>query len=135
MNEQSIEKLLEQVADKSLPVHEAVDILLQEMGRGGRNLMVDENLYGLEPFLSEMGYTVYRVQSGFPDDQIKKLLESRVFITKNGQHFSDPEDMQKFYYGLIWVKSNLDEMRLAEAVKGMLMTKNFGKNLTQIATV
>jgi hypothetical protein len=130
-----VETVITDVINGKKSITEAANTLLQEMGRGGRILSIDENLLGVEPFLAEMGYTTEVFRKKMPDDQIKPQLEGRVFITQNGKDFCNPEDMAQHYYGLIWVLSNPDDKTLATRIKNILMQANFHRNLAQIQKV
>jgi hypothetical protein len=111
----------------------AVRLLLNEIGRGGRILVIDENIVGLEHELAFMNYTVYTVVLGESDEEIKKRLRGRVLITQNGKDFAD--DIFKHRYGLIWVRQVPDFKILAERVRDVLMKRNFCLNLTQVARI
>ena len=123
-------ELLSAVRDGKETVESATERLLYEMGRGGRILVVDENLRGLEQELSHLNYTTHSVDRREDDEEIKKRLRSRIFITNNGQDFAD--DVERYYYGLIWVQHQRDYAVMAREVEAVLMRHNFGRNLTQV---
>ena len=128
-----VQSILEDLIQHRIDFGLAVDKLLAEMGRGQRILVIDENLLSLEPELAAMGYTTEVVDLGAQDSEVKKQLRSRVLVTRNGEDFSNPEEMKKYYYGLVWITSRTeDEKTLAEKVKEKLMTSNFAKNLVQV---
>ena len=131
-----VQSVLEDLIGHRIDFGTAVGRLLAEMGRGQRILVVDENLLSLEPELAALGYTTEVVDLGEADAEIKKQLRSRVLVTRNGEDFSDPEEMKKYYYGLVWITSKTkDEKTLAEKVKETLMASNFAQNLTQVVKV
>ena len=112
---------------------EAVDLILNEAGRGDRILVVDENLLDLEKELSALRYTVYPVPFNTSDEEIKRELRGRIFITRNGKDFA--KDVEKFYYGLIWVHGNTDAKILAKEIEQVLMAANFARNPTQVVRI
>jgi hypothetical protein len=131
-----VQAVLEDLLGHRIDFGTAVGRLLAEMGRGQRILVIDENLLSLDPELAAMGYTTEVVDLGAADAEVKRQMKSRVLITRNGRHFSDPEDMKRFYYGLIWVTSRTkDEKTLAGKVRDALMTSNFAKTLVQVVKV
>lgn len=130
-----VTEILEKVQAGTMHVREAAEKLLGEMGRGGRNLVVDESCYGVEPHLSAKGYTVYRVKTGTPDELIMPQLESRVFVTRNGRDFAEPKDMEKHYYGLVWLIGAHDDKETADRIAEALMRANFGAKLVQVVRV
>src|SRR5882762_6213967 len=104
MEQNEVKKLLQRVSEGKISVSKAADLLLTEMGRGQRILIVDENLLGLVGLLSARNYTVYPIQTrGESDNNIKNQLFGRIFITKNGADFI--RDTKKYHYGLVWVIS------------------------------
>lgn len=112
-----------------------VGILLNEMGRGSRILVVDENLLDLDAELSDMNYTTDVIRAGTEDQQIKMQLHNRVFITQNGRDFCDPKEMLRYRYGLIWVTSNPDTKVLAQRVEQALKQTNFKRHLVQVVKI
>jgi hypothetical protein len=133
--ERFIKKTLRQVLNEKITIQEATDRLLTEMGRGGRVLVVDENCLGLDPELASMNYTVKTLEPGLKDAEIKKRLRSRVFITRNGEHFNSPADMEKHYYGLVWLVSKGDDKRMGKKVEAALTASNFNRHLLQVVKV
>jgi len=130
------ERILARVVRGTLSERRAVDLLLNEMSRGGRTLVVDEDLRGLERELAGLRYTTELLPAGLLDPQIKPLLRSRVFITGNGIDFIVPEHMDRYYYGVIWIDTkSRDYPTLAGKVQDVLKTHNFGKNLVQVVKV
>jgi hypothetical protein len=111
----------------------AVDQLLAEMARGGRILVVDENMLGLERELARLNYTVYPVDVHQADAMIMKELKGRVLITQNGQDFKD--GCKRHYYGLIWVQGQPGFKQLAKKVEAALRRHNFAGDLTQVVKV
>ena len=128
-----LKSLFDQVSTGKKSVEEAVDWLLMEMGRGGRIFVVDENLFGLDDYLVELGYTVYRIQSGLADSEIKQQVGGRVLITNNGEDFAS--DTERFGYGLIWVTRIRDFATLAKNIEAAIMAHGFRRNLTQVIKV
>jgi hypothetical protein len=131
-----VQSVLEDLIGHRIDFGTAVGRLLAEMGRGQRILIIDENLLSLDPELAAMGYTTKKIDLGADDAEVKRQLSSRILITRNGKHFSDPGEMKRYYYGLIWVTSKTkDERTLAEKISDVLMTSDFAKNLVQVAKV
>jgi len=63
-------------------------------------VVLDENLFGLEPALRGRNIVVVKPASGMSDDLIKEqLLSHRIFITKNPADFID--DAPVYEYGII----------------------------------
>ncbi len=123
-----IKKLIEDIASGKLSRKSALDTLLMELGRGGRILVVDENLRGLDAYLINLNYTVYNVRPGDTDEEIKAELSGRILVTKNGQDFDG--DNEQHYYGLIWVVNRAPFRLLAKKIEAILMREQFKKNLT-----
>ncbi len=131
-----IEQLVENIASGAIPPDTASATLLYELGRGGRIVVVDENLRGLAGFLSGFNYTAYGVPSGFSDARIKaEILDNKVFITQNGKDFCRKSDLIRYDYGLIWVVSAPPLSRLSVLVKDTLMGSGFRKNLHQVIKI
>lgn len=102
----------------------------EALARGGRTLVIDENVASLRPFLSEKNYTV-QVAYG-EDEKIKSnLLDGVVFITNNEKHFIDREDRLYYNYGLIVVPS-IDMQLLTDYIEKCLMESNFRGDLLQV---
>ncbi len=133
--EVEVRQLVEEIAAGRITVEGAVDRLLDEMGRGGRILVVDETSYGLDEPLSDMNYTVVRVPRRLSDEEIKEEIGGKVFITRNGERFSDPKDMEYHGYGLVWLTSTGDDLVVAEKVKDALMNARFKRNLKHMIKV
>lgn len=126
--------LVERIVNEKLSVAEATKLLLSEVGRGGRILVVDENLDSLIDELANRHYTVHGVRHGASDIEIKKELNNRVFITRNGKHFV--KDQAKYRYGLVWVVSASPDSVLAQRVEKALSSgMGFKKNLIQTIKV
>lgn len=102
----------------------------EALARGGRTLVIDENVESLRPFLQKKNYTV---QAAYGDDEKIKsnLLDGAVFITNNEKHFISREDRLYYNYGLI-VVPNMDTQTLANFVEECLMSSNFGGELLQV---
>ena len=128
-----VNKIVENAVFRQITVAEAVEQLLQEIGRCGRILVVDENLYDLAQELISMNYVVHLVTRGANDEQIKATLGARVFITINGKDFVD--DAKKYRYGLIWVRKSTDAKVLARKIEAVLMSANFRRNLEQVVKI
>lgn len=106
----------------------------EALARGGRMLVIDENINSVEIYLSKKNYTTIDV-TGL-DSEIKHKLKSKIFITNDTrQHeFDKFEDMSKFVYGLI-VTPNQNEMDakiMADAIEEVLMQANFAGSLLQV---
>ena len=113
---------------------QAADKLLIEMGRGGRILVVDENLLGLEKELSKLRYTTYPISTRSElDESIMSQLKGRVFITRNGKDFVN--GIVKHRFGLIWIVSRSSNRDLAKKVKCALMKSNFYGKPVQVVKV
>jgi uncharacterized protein with PIN domain len=128
-----INKIVEGAVSRRITAAKAVEKLLQEIGRGGRILAVDENLYDLARELWELGYTTHLVLSSNSDEDTKVTLPGKVLITINGKDFVD--DTEKYRYGLIWVRKSTDAKILAKKVETVLMSANFRRNVTQSVMV
>jgi hypothetical protein len=128
-----IESLIQDAITGLKPISQVVEVLLDEMGRGGRILVVDENLAGLDAELSRLNYTTYMVTLGTDDDLIKRELKGKVLVTNNGKDFVD--DHEKFRYGLIWVTKQRDFQVLAREVDAALMKANFRAKVAQVVTI
>lgn len=132
---QELKVLIEDVAEGRTTVRKAVAFILNEMGRGGRILVVDENLRDLDDELAKLNYTVQPVITEDPDQKIKKSLGGKVFITHNGDDFKDKAERHKWRYGLIWIKVNPPAKDLAKRVEEALVKANFSNNLLQLVTI
>ena len=134
MLESLVEDVLKKVSTGQLSVVKAADLLLTEMGRGGRILVVDENLLGLEMELSALGYVTYTVATrGQVDEMIRPQLRSRVFITRNGKDFV--EGLTKHHFGLVWIVSRMSNRDLAKKIAKVLMKSNFHRKPVQVVKV
>jgi hypothetical protein len=132
-----IKRIIHKTKKNLMTEEEAVSRLLYEMGRGGRTLVVDENVSDLYVALDKLNYTVKDVPLHLTDEAIKKsgILKGRVFITENGQHFNDPKEMKKYYYGLVWVKARGTARDRAKKIGAALKENNFSDNLLQVVKV
>ena len=125
---------LEDVRDGKMTVEEATEFLLNEMGRGGRILVVDEHLDGLDDALAKYNFTVTMVRKGTKDEDILPTLDNRVFITKDYERFE--KDMNEYNFGLIAVKGKYgDYQQLSKRIKIVMMGAGFRKNLRQVVPV
>jgi hypothetical protein len=119
-----IKESLQQGKETDKFVHEA-------LARGGRSLLLDENVKGLRSFLQKKNYTA-SVAIG-TDDQIKEnLIRNHVFISDDDRGFLDFQTRQLYYYGLILVPNEMDSKNLANLVEKVLMAAGFGNNLLQV---
>lgn len=126
-----IKQLLKKVVKGRVRVSEATALLMQEMGQGGRILVVDENLLGLADELTKLGYTVIGAAYGASVAAIKKNLGGQVLITHNGMRFI--ADQTKYHYGLIWVTSKLPDCKRARKIESLMSGRSgFKKNLIQM---
>jgi hypothetical protein len=116
-----VEGTIKKVIAGRLSMSGAVDVLLAEMGRGGRMIVFDERLWKLEQEVSRMGFTTYliatRSESG---ETIMPQLKSRIFVTRDGKRFVD--GVAKHRFGLIWIISRLSNKELAEKIKQVKST-------------
>lgn len=133
MDQIFVEALIEDAVYGRKSVREVADQLLAEMGRGGRTLVFDENVFGVEPFLARMGYSTRLVEAGQLDSQIIPRLRAKVFITKNGRDFVHA--IESAYFGLVWVTSTSPDQDLAKKINDAMMAAGFGANLTQVIKV
>ena len=125
-----IRQIVDDIVSGKLKPASATRRLLYEMGRGGRTLVVDENLYGLVARLTDLGFTAHGVQAQIADPRIKKELFNKVLITRNGRHFV--KDQEKYHYGLIWITSNAPDIVLARKIDRLFVRgTGFKKNLLQ----
>jgi len=127
--------VISSVVSGDMEIIEAVNLLLVEMGRGGRILVCDAHFDNLEKELSALGYTTNIAQPSTGDKEIQQTLRSRVFITRDGDHFKNKKDMTDYRYGLIWVKSTCDDCILARKIESVLVKSHFSKNLIQVVKV
>ncbi|HTG43197.1 MAG TPA: hypothetical protein VK633_01575, partial [Verrucomicrobiae bacterium] len=67
------------------------------------------------------------------DIKTKRGLKGRVLITRNGKGFC--KDVEKYYYGLIWVVSKHDDRTLAHKVETVLMTHDFHRHHAQVVKI
>ena len=72
--------ILERVVKEDITISEGVDLLLNEMGRSSRTLLIDENDYALDVELSNLGYTTHPVPSSMQDPNIKRILWGKVIV-------------------------------------------------------
>ena len=129
-----LDEILCAVQSGKLTVSEASERLLTEMGRGGRILIVDEHLDGLDDELAKLNYTVHMVRKGLKDHEILPTLNNCVFVTRNYDEFEDHLDEYKF--GLIAVKGAFGDFKqLAQRVKAALMKAQFNNNLKQVVSI
>ena len=128
-----IEELLEAVASGKKTVKDAADFLLQEVGRGGRIFVIDENMRDLETELAALRYTIYPVPPGLDDDRIKKEIYGRVFVTNNGKDFVD--GVNTGHYGLIWVLRHRDAKTVAKEIEAVVRQVNFDRELEQVVRI
>ncbi len=133
MEREEIQQLLESVLSGQKTMGDVVETLFQEMARGGRTLMVDENRYDLVDELAGLNYTVYPVHPEWSDVQIKKEVIGRVLITRNGSDFVD--DVHSGHYGLIWVRRDTDAKILAKRIEAAIRHHNFRRNLEQVVKI
>lgn len=134
MNKETVKELLQEVVEGRRSLNAAAEYLLQEMGRGGRILVVDENLLGLEAELADLNYTAYPIRRRQADDEsIKHEIYGKVLVTRNGKDFAD--GVSSGYYGLVWVQSDADFAVLAKRIEAELMQRNFKRNLAQVIKV
>ena len=122
-------KVLEQVHCRTMSVEEAKRQILQEMGRGGRILVMNEDLRELEQELSILNYTTTSVPRHLEDTQIKGALWAKIIITRSGRQFV--ADLDKYYYGLIWIQSDLPWQKMAKKIESTLVSATFKMNLAQ----
>jgi hypothetical protein len=102
----------------------------EALARGGRTLVLDENVESLRSFLLKKNYDV-DVAYG-RDEQIKRnLLNNKIFITNNEEHFIDRENRLYYNYGLVIVPQ-LNSQILADSIEKCLTESNFKSNLLQI---
>jgi hypothetical protein len=133
MEKHEIEVLIREAAAGKRSPGEIADTLLTEMGRGGRTLVIDENLFGIERHLAALGYSTRLVTVREPDPQIIARLRAKVFITRNAKDFLP--FTASGYFGIVWVEALLPNPDLAEKIKDALSIAGFGANLTQVIKV
>jgi hypothetical protein len=132
--EKFLSEVLYDVQSGKVQIPEAIELLLREMGRGDRTIIVDEHLDGLDDELARLNYTVRMVRKGLKDHEILPTLNNRVFVTQNYSEFEDYLDEYKF--GLIAVKHAFGDFKqLAQRVKDAMMKAQFNNNLKQIINV
>ncbi len=133
MEKHQITAFIAEVVAGKRTAGEIADVLLNEMGRGGRTLVIDENLIGIERYLAALGYSTRLVTVGEPDPQIIARLRAKVLVTRNAKDFVP--HMESGYFGIVWVVSLLPNPELAEKIKDALAVAGFGANLTQVIKV
>lgn len=82
-----------------------------------------------------MDYTIYGVEYGADDKAIKKQLDGRVLVTRNGRHFSSRKDLERYNYGLVWITSTGNDAAVAKKVDRAIMRANFARTLHQVVKV
>ena len=102
----------------------------EALARGGRTLVVDENVEAVVPYLKQKNYFVDTAYG--TDEQIKQhLLDGKILITNNEKDFIDREDRVYYHYGLLSVP-NIDSELLSDYVEKCLMKAGFKSNLLQV---
>lgn len=117
--ESRVTRLLTKVADHKLSAKEALNDILMELGRGSIIIMVDENVSKLRRLLADRGYTVGEVRPGLSDEEIKRDISNKVFITNNSSHFNSKRDRDSYKYALITVPKR-DSKETAKAIEDAL---------------
>ena len=133
MTKRELEQLLKQVASGRLSVHKATDRLLYEMVRLGRLVVVDDRLLKLEAELCQLNYTTCLIDTKSASAAVKAEVRSKILVTRNGARFA--KDVARGYYGLIWVRSRLKPIKLAEKIEAILEQNDFRRNLPQAIKV
>jgi hypothetical protein len=134
--EVALRRIVTDAVQKRTSIRKAVERLIDEMGRSGRTLILDETSFGLDVPLATLRYTVQQVPAGWSDERIKnELLGGCVLVTENGKDFAKPADMAKYRYGVIWLVSKGDDNAKADRVRKAMMTANFYANLIQVVKV
>ena len=80
---------------------ERLSALMLRRGMSRGILVLDENIYDLEPWLQNHNFRVKRVTPGTPDSKISQDLSFRIFFTKNPRDFV--LSAWEFEFGLIGV--------------------------------
>jgi len=135
MEKHEIKKLIKDANSGRKTVDEVVDLIFEDMGRGSRIFVVDENLIGLDNELGRLNYTVYTLPKGLNDDEVKRKITGRVLVTANGGHFV--ADVANLHYGLVWVLHSGDYKVLAKKIEKALMAMktNFRRSVEQVIKV
>ena len=90
-------------------------ILLQKKAMSRGLLWLDENVQFLEDLLLQYNFRVKVIPPGTKDEQVKDLVEGRVFITANSKDFIDEIDV--YLYCLVAVdNAPKDPIILAKAI-------------------
>lgn len=130
-----IRRIIRRAIAKKISVEWAVSQLLAEMGRGGCIYVVHKTCRGLESSICVAGYAIEGTEYGAGVEAIKRRLRCKVLITRNGKHFCNPKDLERYHYGLVWVTSTGDDRAVARKVEKALMRANFNRNLKQVVKV
>ena len=133
MTKRELEQLLRQVASGRLSIYKATNRLLYEMVRLGRIVVVDDRLLKLEGELCQLNYTTCLIDTKSARAVLKAELRSKILVTRNGAKFA--KDVVRGHYGLIWVRSRLKPIKLAEKIEAVLERNNFCRNLPQVVKV
>ena len=133
VTKRELRQLLGQVASGRLSVHKATDRLLYEMVRLGRLVVVDDRLLKLEAELCQLNYTTCLIDTKAASAAVKAEIRSKILVTRNGARFA--RGVVPGYYGLIWVRSRLKPIKLAEKIEAILEQNDFRRNLPQAIKV
>ena len=115
---------------------EIFDMFLSESYLAKRTFVIDADVISIAPIMEKVGYHIIRTPSRFKDIEIKRtLLRKRVIITRNGEHFNKKSDMEKYNYGVVWIKSSGVDDIIVQKIIDSLRSANFKSNLRQVVVV
>jgi len=63
--------------------------MIEQSRRSKLTLFIDENISSVEEPLRLLGYKVYSLKKGLPDEEIVKLIEGDTIVTRNSKDFLD----------------------------------------------
>jgi hypothetical protein len=133
MKKETVDKIFKKLIKESLCQGKETDKLVHEaLARGGRTLVLDENIMELRDLLRNKNYTV-NVAHGVDAEILEDQVRNHIFLTNNASDFDD-EDLQKLcYYGLVLTPNpnDFDSKLMADAIEKVLMQANFAGNLIQ----
>ena len=95
---------------------------------------VTSDLLPLEAQLYSIGFTTQLVRRGSRTAEIKTELAGQVLVTRRGRTFSSLEDMKRYHYGLVWVRTRKNR-GLAVKVEKALTENDFIYHLVQVVEV
>ena len=104
-----------------------------EVDLAGQTVVLDETVSRFDSQLLSSNLhwkcaRVKQVQIEKDGTGIKRFLKNKVLVTRNGQDFSDPLDLKRFQYSLIWVVAKGKTAKVAKEIGRALRTADFIRN-------